>query len=174
VSWVLAVTGGVLLAFGLIGMLLRHYSLSRQLLTPEHLREIAAKLGPVKLAALGRPTESSAVFAPVPADPCLLATRRGLLVYYSLSVDQDLYCHQMLLTVLGGTTPRRAGQTLVFYLAYLLSLPFERMELAISPSTVHHVQFFLNRDEHEVMAARAINTPGKEKMVLLRKQSVKA
>ena len=169
-SLVLALAGGVLLAVGVIGILLWQHSLNRTLLTGEHLREIAAKLGPVKAAALARPTESAAVFAPVPADPCLLTTSRGLLVYYSLSIDQDLYCHQLLLTVVGGATPRRAGLTLVYFLAYLLAIPYERIDLAISTSTVHHLQFFLNREEHEAIATRTIPSPRPEQVVSLRQQ----
>ncbi len=171
---VVALVVAVLLA-GLTGWLFlrgpaAEWWLSGRLLAEGHLLEVARQLDAVKRAACRLPLSSPAAFAPIPQDPRLLATSAGLLVFYTISRDGSSSSHQLSLSVVGGYTPHRAGETLLFFLTRLLGVAYDRLELTVSASTVHHAQFVLNEKEQAELLRRPIKPPQRDRLVELRRE----
>jgi hypothetical protein len=48
---------------------------------------------------------------------------------------------------------------LMLYLAGLLGVPYKRLELTVSPSTVHHALFVLDEQEQAELQRRVIQPP---------------
>lgn len=153
---VLVVTAVAVLLAMLASFWLWHGRQTRRLLAEDHLNEVARHLERVKQAACRLLLASPADFAPLPRDPRLLASSAGLLVFYTVSRAGPSYCHHLSLSVVGGWTPRAAGEALVRFLARLLDVPYDRLERSVSPSTVHDVQFVLDQNEHAALQGRVI------------------
>ncbi len=149
----------LLVLAGLACWWLLHGRLTRKLLAEKHLREVAEALEPVKQAACRLLLATPADFAPLPRDPRLLASSAGLLVFYTVSRDNSCYCHHLSLSVVGGHTPPRAGETLILFLAGLLGVPRDRLQRTVFPSMVHEVQFVLDEREHAALLGRPITFP---------------
>jgi len=167
---IVVVAGVVLVLAGLASWLLLRGRLTRRLLAEEHLREVAQGLEPVKRAAGRLLLASPAAFAPLPQDPRMLATSSGLLLFYTVSRDAGSYAHHLSLSVVGGYTPRPAGEALILFLAGLLGVPYDRLELTVSPSTVHHVQFVLSEKEQAELLRRTIKPPRSARLADLRRE----
>jgi hypothetical protein len=162
------VLGGAFL-LGLLGWFLLRNRLARRLLADAHLIEIARGLEEVKKAAVSQPIDSSASFAPLPRDPRILATSLRLLVFYTVSPIEGQYAHQLSLSVAGGYLPRIAGESLLLYLVGLLGVDYDRLDLSVSPTTVHHVEFLLDEKEQEALERRPIQPPSLARLPALRK-----
>ncbi len=168
IALVAAVT--VLLLAGLAGWRLLRGRLTRRLLAGPHLLEVAEGLEPVKRAACRLLLASPAAFAPLPRDPRVLATSRGLLLHFTVSRDGSSYAHHLSLSVVGGYLPRPAGEALILFLVGLLGVPYEQLELTVSASSVHHAQFVLTETEHAELRQRSINPPRSAQLAGLRRE----
>jgi hypothetical protein len=158
------------LVLGVLGWLLLRNRLARRLLTDAHLVEVALGLEKVKRAALSRPIESAAAFAPLPRDPRILATSVGLLLFYTVSPFEGQSAHHLSLSVSGGYLPRAAGETLLVYLAGLLGIACNRLSLYVSPTSVQHAEFLLDSGELAELANRPIKPPAADRLPALRKE----
>ncbi len=160
--------GGVAL-LGLVGWLLLRGRLAGRLLEEKHLLETAEALEAVKRAALERPIASPADFAPLPRDPRVLATSAGLLLFYTVSRLDRQYNHHLSLSAAGGYLPRVAGETLLLYFADLLGIPYNRLQLSVSPTTVRHAEFVLDEKEQAELARRRVAPLAEKRLPELRK-----
>ena len=162
------ILAGVLFV-GVLGWLAWRNRLACRLLADRHLIETALALEKVKQAALRQPIASAAAFAPLPHDPRVLSTSKGLLVFWTVSPFEGQYAHHLSLSVTGGYVPRRAGQTLLLYLAGLLGVAHQRLHLSVSRSTVQHAEFLLDETEQQELARHKVQAPALAKLPALRK-----
>ena len=159
--WSVVFLVGLVLGVVAVRFVLSRRRIYKPLFEHRHYEEVAAELARLRGAALSAVTlESDESAAPPPG----VLTTAGLALSYSISEDEDRFIHHIAISLPGHVTPHAVGDRFAFYVANRLGIPFDQVGLGASPSTVHHMEFQLDRSEHEERTSQAILTPSEREL----------
>jgi thiamine pyrophosphate-dependent acetolactate synthase large subunit-like protein len=92
-------------------------------------------------------------------DPRAFVTRAGIVIYYTISRNDNLYSHHFSLTDRYGITAHAVGATLVVYIGLLLNIPPDILTVERSEQQVFHASFDLTEAEQAMFVASPLQTP---------------
>jgi hypothetical protein len=157
------------------GWILSRVFMYERLFAAPHLMQFGQALPALKQAAMQEVIRCDGWATPSFGDARVLRTSAGLVFVYTVSADAaGKYIHHASVSIPGQVTMRVVGDTFILLWAKLLGVGYERINLQISPATVHHAEFVLDESEHLDFAQRPVETPTVEALKAFQAECLKA
>lgn len=149
-GWGMVVAG---LALGAVALfVLRYVRFYNRLFSGEHYSKVAGLLLRLRQDALAPRSEPA-------REPFGTLSSGGLAVSYSIHEDETGFTHHLAVSLPGRPTAHAVGDRFLFFLVKVLALPVEQTTFLSTPSTVHHAELHLTREEHRSVAAKTLTLP---------------
>jgi hypothetical protein len=130
----------------------------KKIFSNDHLIEIAEQMEVGKPLAVSLADVAEEKFA-LEDDPRTFVTSAGIVIYYTISRNENLYLHHFSLTDQYGITAHAVGATLVVYIGLLLNIPPDILTVERSEQQVFHASFDLTEAEQAMFVASPLQTP---------------
>ena len=155
-GWICAGLAVALSAAVVLLWLLSRGGFYKRVFADEHFLEVARALPRVKAAAVGGVYETDEPMESPENNPRVLVTSAGLVLAYTVRCDGDRYVHHYSVSAAGGVTAHSLGEPYVLFVAKLLGVPYDALNLGVGRSTVHHAEFYTDEAGLAEFAARPV------------------
>lgn len=152
--WVALVVMGLVAIVA--GFIISGRRIYRPLFAPEHFEEVAQLLVTLRESAL---EELDAGPSSLDSNPPAAVTSAGLALSYTIERHGDHFIHHLAISLPGHTTPHAVGDRFALFVANRLGVSTDRVSLGAARSTVRHMEFDVDENEHRDLAVHPIRAP---------------
>lgn len=125
-------------------------------LSDEHIAELAQAVASVTRAAVARKHDP---MMPQPGDPRSTRTSAGVILFYTIVLDEGQYRHHYSISMRPGRAPEALGRTLAACVAELTGVGAGGMVIGVSENAVYHVELGLSDAAETRFEAHQVRPP---------------
>jgi len=125
-------------------------------LADEHIAEFAQAVASVARAAIARKHDP---MMPQPGDPRSTRTSAGVILFYTIVLDEGQYRHHYSISMRPGCAPETLGRTLAACVAELTGVGAGGMVIGMSENAVYHVELGLSDAAETRFEAHQVRPP---------------
>lgn len=106
-------------------------------------------------------------------DPRHFVTSAGIAFFYTITTQDGLFVHQFSVSIAGRYTPRAIGGTFAVYVARLLDIEIDQLQMGVSQNMAYHIIFVLDEQEQADFESREITVPTEREASALHSECLK-